>query len=307
MRQILSFIAVAATLAFSGCAKDPFEGIQSHERAIETITLGGGLIQVGPATIDRAAAKASVKVLVQPNTNLSKVTAQIQTSYKAGINPGSSQPLDFAANNNQYKYTITSEAGDTREWTVEIIPFTETLLGTYSVQALSLYGGTGPEYGGGAVLKLTDKPWVWPATDGPDKEMDNTLTFEYTGITPDGKTTGTVDNKAGADGAYANFIFNNPLTDVNGFYRAIPKGISKWERDYANNTVTFVSPEGKKTSAVFTTAKTIDLGNNIKKTITDNAFDFTLSGVDDWANIYSDYDKFVKNPRRYWIEVKKNP
>ncbi|CAL1518817.1 hypothetical protein [Chitinophaga sp. MM2321] len=307
MRYILSFIAVAATLVFSGCTKDPFEGIQSHERAIEAITLGGGLIQVGPAAIDRAAAKASVKVLVQPNTDLSKVVAEIQTSYKAGVSPGSDQPLDFTASNNQYKYTITSEAGDTREWTVEIIPFTETLLGTYSVQALSLYGGTGPEYGGGAVMKLTDKPWVWPANDGPEKELDNTLTFEYTGITPDGKTTGTVDNKAGADGAYANFIFNNPLTDVNGFYRTIPKGVSTWERDYANNTVTFISPEGKRSSAIFTGAKTIDLGNGQSKTITDNAFDFTLSGVDDWGNIYSDYDKFVKNPRRYWIEVKKNP
>lgn len=307
MRQIFSFIAIIALLVFSGCAKDPFEGIQSHERAIEGITLGGGMIQVGPATIDRAAAKASVKVLVQPNTDLSKVVAQIQTSYKAAVNPGSSEPLDYAAGNNQYKYTVTSEAGDTREWTVEIIPFTETLLGTYSIQALTLYGGTGPEYGGGAVLKLTDKPGVWPATDGPGKELDNTLTFEYTGITADGKTTGTVDNNAGPDGAYANFIFHDPVTDVNNFYRTIPTGKNTWERDYATNTVTFISAAGKRTTAVFTGAKTIDLGNNLKKTITDNAFDFTLSGVDDWNNIYSDFDKFVKNPRRYWIEVKKQP
>lgn len=307
MKHLLSFLTLLAILIFSGCAKDPFAGIQSHERAIEAITLGGGLIQVGPASIDRAAAKASVKVLVQPNTDLTKVVAQIQTSYRAGVTPDNGQPLDFAVGNNLYKYTITSEAGDTREWTVEIIPFTETLLGTYSVQALSLYGGTGPEYGGGGVMKLTDKPWVWPATDGPEKELDNVLIFAYTGITADGKTTGTVDNQAGPDGAYANFIFNNPLTDVNGFYRAIPKGMSTWERDYANNTITFISPGGKRSSAVFTGAKTIDLGNNLKKTITDNAFDFTLSGVDDWANIYSDYDKFVKNPHRYWIEVKKNP
>ena len=307
MKHILSYLLLISVLVFSGCTKDPFDGVQSHERAIEAITLGGDLVQVGPAAIDRAAAKASVKVLVQPGTDLSKVVAQIQTSYKAAVTPGGDQPLDYAAGNNQYKYTVTSEAGDTREWTVEIIPFTETLLGTYSVEALSLYGGTGPEYGGGAVMKLTDKPWVWPDTDGPEKELDNTLTFEYTGITPDGKTTGTVDNNAGADGTYANFLFHDPLTDVNGFYRTIPKGKSTWERDYSNNTVTFISPEGKRTTAIFKGPATIDLGNNLSKTITDNAFEFTLSGVDDWTNIYSDYDKFVKNPRRYWVEVKKQP
>ncbi|RFS21748.1 hypothetical protein DVR12_13890 [Chitinophaga silvatica] len=293
-------------LLFASCTKDPFKGVTSNERAIEAITLGNGLVQVGPATIDRAASKASVKVLLQANTDLSKVVAQIQTSYKATISPANGQAIDFTKNNNQFKYTVTSEAGTTREWTVEIVPFEETLLGTYSVQALVLYGGTGPEYGGGGVINLKDKPWVWAGTDTPDKELDNTITFEFSGVTTDGKTTGKVTNSAGPDGAYANFMYANPALDLNNVYRVIPKGESTWERDYINNVVIFIDKNGKRTSGAFQGAKTIDLGNNLSKKITDNSFDFTLTGTDDWGNIYSDLDKFVKRPRRFWIDVKRN-
>ncbi|RAJ02366.1 hypothetical protein LX64_03378 [Chitinophaga skermanii] len=307
MKSTFLYISLLAILLLNACAKDPFKGVESNERSIEAITLGGDLVQIGPATIDRTAAKASVKVLVQPNTDFSKVVAQVQTSYKANISPANGQQLDFTANNNQYKFTITSEAGSKRDWTVEIIPFTETILGKYSIQNLVVYGGTGPEYGGGGVMKMTDKPWVWPTTGGPAAELDNTLEFTFTGITPDGKTTGKVVNSAGADGLYANFLFTNPATDVNNLYRVIPKGESTWERDYSNNTVTFIDANGKRTTALFSGARTIDLGNGLSKTIANSAFEFTLSGVDDWGNIYSDFDKFVKRPRKFWVDVKTQP
>lgn len=299
----ISFLLIACCCA---CTKDPFGGVTSNERSIEAITLGGGLVQIGPAAIDRTAAKATVKVLVQPGTDLSNVVAQIQTSYKSDISPANGTPINFSGNNNQAKLTITSEAGTTREWTVEIIPFTETLLGSYSVQALVLYGGTGPEYGGGAVINLKDKPWVWAGNNTPDKELDNTITFEFSGVTADGKTTGKVTNNAGPDGLYASFMFSNPAMDLDNVYRLIPTGESTWERDYVNNTVTFISKAGKRTTGTFLGATTIDLGNGLSKTVTDNSLDFTLSGTDDWGNIYSDLDKFVKRPRRFWIDIKKN-
>lgn len=306
MKRIPVFLSFITMALLAGCAKDPFKGVQSNERAIEAITLGGDLVQVGPATIDRANAHASVKVLMQANTDLSKVIANIQASYKADVTPANGQAQDFASNNNTFKFTIKSEKGDTREWTVELIPFTETLLGTYTIQDLTVYGGTGPEYGGGAVMKLLDKPWDWDAANGPAAEQDNEITFEYTGVTADGKTTGKVTNNAGPDGKYANFIFL-PSTDVNNFYRVIPTGESTWERDYSAGTVSFISADGKKTTAMFETPSTIDLGNGLSKAVTDNAFDFTLNGVDDWTNIYSDLDKFVKRPRRFWVDVKKKP
>ena len=296
---------MAVSLLLAACTKDPYDGVESNERSIEAVTLGGGLVQVGPAAVDRMAGKVSVTVLMTGAVDLSSVVTQIQASYGATISPSPTDPVNFAANNNKTTYTITSEKGETREWTVEIVPFTETILGTWDIQQLVVYGGTGPEYGGGAVLKMTDKPWVWPATNGPAAEEDNTLTFEFTGVTATGRTYGNIINNAGPDGLYADFQFQNPATNVNNFYRTIPQGIGIWERDYGTGLVYFRFPDGKVASGTLASAGVVSLGNGNSKTITDNSFDFTLNGTDDWANIYSDYDKFVKKPRRYFIDIKK--
>lgn len=308
-KRISSYLILATMIAISltACKKDPYKDVISNARSIEAVTLGGGLTQVGPAVIVQDSSKVYVQVLMTTGTDLSQVAPVIQASYKATTSPASGQKVNFAANNNQYTYTVKSEAGSDRKWTIQLVPFTESLPGTYNITGLSLYGGTGPEYGGGAVLKLTDKPWVWPASGGPGAELDNKLTFTFTGVTPAGNTYGNVTNAAGADGQYANFLFvGPPQTEVDNFYRKIPKGAGTWERDYTAKTITFTFPDGKKATGSFIGPGTISLGNGYTKTIVDNAFDFTLNGTDDWGNIYTDYDKFVKRPRRYWIEVKKS-
>ncbi|TPE43454.1 DUF5018 domain-containing protein [Pontibacter mangrovi] len=304
-RRILSYVFIlVGVLAFSGCTEDPFDGIISNERAIMSFSLDQG--QMGPAVIDRELSTVTVNVLVDEGTDLTHLAPNILPSYKATITPASGTPVNFAANNNKVTYTVTSESGQTRVWTVELVPFTETLLGTYDITGLVLYGGTGPEYGGGGVLNLTDKPWVWPEEGGPAAELDNVLTFSFTGVTEDGNTYGTITNDAGEDGQYANFLYvGNPQTDVNPFYRKIPKGEGTWERNYVNKTVTFTFADGSTATGSFAGPGTEDLGNNLSKTVADNAFIFTLNGTDDWDNIYSDYDKFVKKPRKFWIEVKK--
>lgn len=303
--KYISLLAISIAL-FTGCTKDPYDGVVSNERSIEAVTLGDGFVQVGPAEVNRAERTVLVKVLMQNGTDLSKVAPQIQTSYRASVSPASGETVNFAENNNQYTYTVTSQSGKTQDWTVKLEPFTETILGTYDIQGLVVFGGTGPEYGGGAVMNLTDKPWDWPADDGPEAELDNQLTFTFTGVTNEGHTYGTVTNSAGADNKYANFLFvGNPQTDVNHFYRKIPEGEGTWERDYTANTVTFTFADGSTATGTFQGQKTFDLSNGLSKTVTDNSFDFTLNGTDDWVNIYSDYDKFVKRPRRFWIDVKK--
>ncbi len=300
------FLLAVTVVLFTACKKDPYDGVFSNECSIEAVTLGGGLVQVGPAEVDRTTGTVMVKVLMQGNTDLSNVAPVIQTSYKAAISPASGESINFAANNNLATYTVKAESGKLREWTIELIPFTETILGTYAIQDLVMYGGTGPEYGGAAVMKLMDKPWVWPATGGPAVELDNTLLFQFEGVTADGKTHGKVVNNAGADGAYADFQYVlSPATDVNHFYRKIPIGEGKWIRDYTANTITFVFADESTAIGTFRSAGTLDLGNGRSKVITDNSFDFILNGTDDWGAIYSDYDKFVKRPRRYWVDVKK--
>ena len=307
-RKIKPVVAIlcVATLIITACQKDPYDGVVSNERTIEAVTLGGGLAQIGPAVVDRTSGTAAVKVLMQPGTNLSAVEIQIQTSYKSEIKPASGEKVNFAANNNKYTYIITSESGKSRNWVVELVPFTETLLGTYFIQKQVVYGGTGAEYGGGEVIDFTAKPWLWSATTGPVLELDNKLTFEFEGVSADGKTYGKVTNSAGSDGKYANYVFTaDPQTDVNTLYRKIPVGESKWERDYIASVVKFTSSTGIISFATFRQPGNLVLGNGANKMITDNSFDFTLEGTDDWANIYSDYDKVVKKPKRFWIDVKK--
>jgi hypothetical protein len=57
----------------SSCVKDPYDDVVSNERSIEAVSLGDGLIQVGPAIVDRAEGYVSVQVLVDENTDLSRV------------------------------------------------------------------------------------------------------------------------------------------------------------------------------------------------------------------------------------------
>lgn len=299
---------LVTTLGFMvfSCVKDPYEDVITHERSIEAVSLGEGLVQVGPAVVDRDAGRVSVQVLMEEDTDLSKVVPVVQASYKATTEPGPGEVIDFASHNNAYTYTVIAESGKKREWVIELVPFVESLPGTYKITGQVVYGGTGPEYGGGAVLDLTDKPWIWPASEGPAVELDNTLVFEFTGVTPEGHTYGTVTNSAGDDGLYADYQFVlDPATDVNHFYRKIPKGEGTWLRNYSAGTITLTFPDGSTATGSFKDAQTIDLGNGLSKTIANNALDFTLNGTDDWANIYSDYDKFVKRPRRYWIDLEK--
>jgi hypothetical protein len=308
MKHKISYIILAAAIAMTACEKDPFDGIVSHERAIEALNLGGELIQVGPAQIDRENSKVSVKVLMEEGTDLSQVPLRIMTSYKASVAYTALTPLDFESTNNVRTFTVTSESGETRQWTVELIPFNEPVLGTYDVEALVVYGGTGPEYGGGEVIRMKDKSWVWPETGGPVAEEDNVLTFEFGGVTNEGVSYGNFTNNAGDDGVYADFQFvqsGYPQTDVNHFYRVMPKGTGRWEHNYTNNTITFVFDDGKRVAGKLIDAGTLNLGNGLTKVIADQAFEFILNGTDDWVNIYSDYDKFVKKPRTFWVEVKR--
>jgi len=307
MKRISYLMIMLIAALFTACQKDPSAGIKSHERDIESFSVGKGFIQVGPATINQDSSKVYVRILMQGTVDFSKVTPSIITSYKSTVSPASGATVNFASGNNQVTYTVTAQSGQTRTWTVVLVPFTENLLGTWNIQDLTVYGGTGPQYGGGAVFTLESKN-VWNPTTGPNAELDNTLTFTYTGVTSDGNTTGTCVNNPGPDGLFADFIYTpKPTTDVNHYYRQIPEGTSTWVHNYSANNVTFTDSEGNVTTCTFDGAQTVQLGNGLSKTITNNAFTFTnLPGsADNWNAIYSDYDKIVERPYTYWIDVKK--
>ncbi len=317
MNNIIRFASfMICILALQSCVKDLQDDVNdggwNHERSVIGIEFEN---QIGAASIENVDASTgnidlAINVGAQPSMASVKLK-KLDLSFQATSSVKVGDALDFS--NGQASFTVTSTLGETRTYTIHVSEFTESLVGTYQVNSLTVYGGTGPEWGGGAVMQLADKPWCWSEIYGPDVECDNTLTFTLIGVTEDGSTTGTCFNNAGDDGKYADFIFQGSMNkeeegvdiDLKHFYRQIPEGESTWIRNYSEGTVSFISKEGKTTVGQFVEAGTIDVGYDTSFTVDNQAFQFSLSGTDDWTNIYSDYDKFVKKPRIFWVCVTK--
>lgn len=319
MKHFLKYVGIAClVLTQTGCVKDLQDDVNAggwnHERSITGITFEN---QVGTAIIEEVSdtegiVEVTINMTAVPDLSAVKVS-KLELSYQATASVEPGDVLNFENESKSASIVVTATTGEQREYVVTVSEFMEDLVGTYDVTGLMVYAGTGPEYGGAAVMALSDKPWCWSETYGPQAECDNVLTFTMTDISAEGNTSGICVNDAGADGKYADFLFlgsgnmENPGVDVDlrHFYRQIPEGESTWVRDYAANTITFTDQDGRRTTASLQSAGTEDLGNGLSMTIGDQAFSFALSGTDDWTNIYSDYDKFVKNPRRLWVLLTK--
>src|SRR5699024_143548 len=163
--KYLSFIAITAVaLLFFACQKDPLSNIEdgnwNNERTIESIKFEN---QVGQRTISRVDdSTGTVDILINVDAvpDLSNIVVQeLVLAYGATASVEEGEALNFENESNTATVTVTSQTGKTREYKIKADSFTESLLGTYNISALSLFGGTGPEYGGAAVLDLTSKPW----------------------------------------------------------------------------------------------------------------------------------------------------
>ena len=212
-------------------------------------------------------------------------------------------------------FAVEANEGEAREASVEIvageteISFTvaqeggyvpvpdETLVGNYLVTFLWVYGGTGPEYGGGGWVDMHNKTWWFDEETGHGiyAELDNYLEFTLDGWNADNtQSTGKCVNWAGKDGKnwdtwfYNNYNsskgeYRNPDAPKDGsnFYRQIPIGESTWVRDYTvtPNTVTFTDAEGKKTVVeLYDEAYTFVPGYNDKNAAS-NTRTFPRTGV----------------------------
>ena len=305
-------IMTTVTLFLFSCQKDPLEEVNNgdwnHERNIINIRFKG---QIGDATVIRNENDAGIEFTYNTATSTDYRAIEIdelEISYGAAASVKKGESLNFENADRQATVTVTPVHGEPLNWVITLVPFTESLLGEWNISKLVVFGGTGPEYGGAVVLNMTDKPWCWSSTYGPKAEQNNTLTFELTGITEEGNPYGTVVNNAGTDGLYADFIFHisDSLIDVNNYYRKIPAGTGTWLRDYSAGTVTFTFESGATTTATLRLAGTYDQGWGMTKTVLNHSFEFALEGTDDWNNIYTDYDKFVKRPRKYWVDLNRS-
>lgn len=319
MNQLIKYgLFFILSVLFQGCIEDMQDDINgggwNNERSLIHIKVKN---QVGTAEIQRIDdAKGEIRLTLNTGviTDLSKVELEkIELSYQATASVPVGGTFDFSNPERTSSITVTSATGKTREYTIYANEFTESLVGKWTIDDLIVFGGTGPDYGGAAVLQLQNKSWCWHEAYAPAKECDNVLTFTLDQITDQGNTSGICIHEAGPDGVYADFIFNGEMNkeepgtdlDLKHFYRQIPEGESRWTRNYAAGEITFTDKNGKVTTCSLDNAGTYDLGWNQSVTIPSNAFSFVLNGQDDWTNIYSDYDKFAKKPRKYFVLVTK--
>jgi len=319
MKRNILFIAMGALVLLSACTKKPWadveEGSWNNDRRILDIKFAGqaGLAKV--KDVDATTGTITVQLATNLVSDMSKVTVEtLDLSYKATSSVQRGGTIDFTGA--APVITVTSATGKARAYTIEMTEFTETLVGAYAFQTIRIWGGTGPEWGGGALMDPSTKKWCWYSDEGfgPEAEYDDYLEFTLDEIMADGNTTGKCIHYGGANGKHWNCLFKAAQNkegdtdiDLHKFYRQIPVGESTWVRDYVNGTISFRDANGNVTTGEIYPAGEYQIykddSRDVKATVPNMAFVFKLSGVDDWTNIYNDYDKFVKRPRLFIIAV----
>lgn len=322
MKDLKYLIFSVLSILLISCKADPWndvtDGGWNHERTILDIKFEG---QAGLATIETVDAENGMITLkISPDlvTDMSRVKIEsLSVSYQAIPSVKQGETIDFTSSNPTI--TVVSQMGESRVYSINMEKFEETLVGIYSIDDLWVYGGTGPMYGGTSTVRVMAKSWCWTSGEtSPESECDNYLVFKMTEIMADGNTTGECINYGGEDANWWDCIFlakYNKLgtgdLNLEHFYRSIPKGKSTWIRNYADNTITFISADGAKTVASLLGADTYvlyDDGKYTRKiTVPNQALQFVLKGKEDWANTYTDYNTFAANPSKYFIMVTKKP
>lgn len=315
MNKLKYLLSAAAVLCcFTSCKDDPWEDVAdggwNHERTIIDIKFEGQIGTPVITNLDETTGEIELKLAEALVEDLSAVRIEALTlSYNARGSVKAGDTLDFTQEESP-AIVITSASGESRSYSLITDKFRETLVGSYAISGSWVYGGTGPSYGGTALMMPEKKSWCWNTKGfGPAAEYDDYLEFTLTEIRADGNTCGTCVHYGGVDAKHWDcmFVGKNKAgrqleEDLSRFYRQIPAGTSTWERNYATNTLTFIDADGRRTSGMFIeTPGSYDVGDGKAVEVADHAFRFTLRGSEDWDEIYGDYDKFGRNPQAYFV------
>ena len=256
-------LSVAAIMALSGCQEklrnteelvDPW----LRERTPVNVRLDR---QIGPAIISsdwRTDSLGTVSVsLVTPELDMSAVkVVALDFAYpesehcpSASIKPGDTIDLSDGFE----EFVVTAKTGETRTYTITYTNFKDPLEGTYSftpVTGILTARAADSQYFSSMVMvggyknnpvatQIMDKDWQWDHDHNPRHEDDNILSFRLDRADDQtGFTYGTFVNIPGADGKFADYIWNadllygenndkiGPKYDMNDKYRLIAGGKS---------------------------------------------------------------------------------
>lgn len=175
---------------------------------------------------------------------------------------------------------------------------------TYQVSHVWIYGGTGPEYGGGKLYDLLEKEDYF---NGEDGRGIGAIKDNYYELHHDG----TFYNWAGEDARNWWMVFSgskNPTNgkdiDLHSFYDLIPRHQARYELSdsgeikfiWSNDNVTggrVVGP-GK--------CRLSEYGHEVDVKALAIRFDLSV-GHDDWNNMYNEYNAIACRPRVMLVEL----
>ena len=297
---VLSFRPLMAKLVFS-VGQDGITKIEFQTAGGEKIT--------GNATVDYAGenpafSAASDKLVVSGTFVADKqyaiaLPAQNYTGYSVKVYAGENLVAE-----------VSSEAGELRPGQVVTIPtlaVPEPAANVYQISKLTLWGGTGPEYGGSKVINLFEVPDYFDNTDGRGVQA---LQDNYFVI----KEDGTFINYAGEDARNWWYVYSkdvNPAThknlDLKGFYEVLPRAESTYSYNVGESGIqfTFDLGGGAQSVGTYVPAGTYTLyeDKGITVTIEEQAIMFLLQGKDDWDHFGNDYNVIACRPRVLFIEL----
>ena len=313
-----------------------FYSVEGNKEIYE-VEAAGGQVQFTVATNTSFEVKTDAEWISYLQT---KAVEEKTLTFAVAANEGEAREaaVELASGDIVLGFTVAQEGG-------YVAAPEETLVGNYLVTFFWVYGGTGPEYGGGGWVDMHNKTWWYDETTGHGikAELDNYLEFTLTEFNADfTQSTGKCINWAGKDGKnwdtwfYNNYNaskgeYRNPDAPKDGaaFYRQIPIGESTWVRDYTvtPNTVTFTDAEGRVTVLeLYDTPYTFVPGYKDKNasgntrtfprtgqkspmtnTVVegDMSFHAVLKGADNWDKAGTEIDKIFYRPRDLVIDVKK--
>ena len=255
MSKRLLILALASASILPSCTEEPrnTEPLTDpwlRERTPVNIRLES---QIGAAVIsddwtDDTVGSVTVS-LITTGLDLSKVKVEaVDFKYpdsefcpKASIGPGST--LDLSSG--KTSFTVTAYNGETRTYSLEYSKFRDPLEGTYSFTKVA------------GILDEKNAPKCsfivhWDTGYMPTDEDDNILSFRLEKADAEtGETYGTLDNKAGPDGLYANYMYDG-TKDMNEQYRIFPKGKSRWHKPDENTVVVHSFEDTEYTTPLYT-------------------------------------------------------
>ncbi|MEC3907864.1 hypothetical protein VOI54_12615 [Tamlana sp. 2201CG12-4] len=183
--------------------------------------------QVGDTEINNDTKEVTVTI-PDNGADLSMVEIEslgLPLAATASISAG--ETLDFS-NNNEASITVTSESGEAAIWTIKLViqvdPGDSAIAGTWTIQQIGMYCDL-----------FTWESWGWDKYESINNylsavnpELDNTITFVFTGVNGDGNQYGTYENNSGTDGEYGDFVDTAKGWDFNNRFRKVPTESGTW-------------------------------------------------------------------------------